>query len=125
MGCDVHAAIEVLESFAESHTWRSFTGELDIKRDYTLFGCLAGVRLRDIDHFEPRGHPLGIGDSTLEMLDGCHSCSWLTTEELASVARKYHETEHSSARTRKELEAIVRMMRVFEPGARFVFGFDN
>lgn len=40
MGCDIHAFIE----FREGDRWRPFGGELNIDRDYDLFGAMANVR---------------------------------------------------------------------------------
>jgi hypothetical protein len=62
MGCDIHCYIEFYsreDSQKNSNPWvHSFSsGELDFCRNYTLFGCLAGVRSLVYPEISPRGIP--------------------------------------------------------------------
>jgi len=62
MGCDIHCYIEFYsrEEFEKDSTpfVHSFSsGELNFCRNYTLFGCLAGVRCMIDPEISPRGIP--------------------------------------------------------------------
>lgn len=91
MGCDIHTFAQrrndgggyetITSNFAEGPQpfyWRS----------YGLFGFLAGVRnYSDVAPIsEQRGLPADMNRCTdeYEELSDCHSCSWLSVEELAA-----------------------------------------
>ena len=59
MGCDIHAYLDYTYAEPNEHSTGSyctFAGNIDIDRNYTLFGLLAGVRRGNVV-FEPRGVP--------------------------------------------------------------------
>lgn len=73
MGCDIHAWIVKGNKVVK---------ELDIDRNYTLFGVLAGVRA-DIEPIVPRrGWPKELPAELEEFSYDFHSYSWLTAEEI-------------------------------------------
>jgi hypothetical protein len=45
MGCDIHAYVEYTEGNRETPYWMSVGKDLNLGRDYDLFGKIAGVRL--------------------------------------------------------------------------------
>ena len=59
MGCDIHGVVEYEEKIkhGDGSAWWSAIAIVDLDRDYALFGALAGVRIADIPHIEPRGLP--------------------------------------------------------------------
>lgn len=58
MGCDIHTYVEYGQPDADGTVkhWLGFTKNGG-RRDYLMFGILAGVRIRDAKMFEPRGIP--------------------------------------------------------------------
>ncbi len=82
MGTDIHGFIEVHEN---GH-WTA-KGDVDLDRNYVLFGCLFGVRNRG--NFRPlfpnRGLPEGISQETQALQKYCHSHSWASYAELAAI----------------------------------------
>ena len=56
MGCDIHGVVE----YKEYDDWSSLYKAVDLGRDYSMFGALAGVRERDVEClYEPKGFPDG------------------------------------------------------------------
>lgn len=60
MGCDIHAYIEYQPFENQTDYWWS-VGHIHIRRDYLLFGVLAGVRWPISPVVEPRGVPDHLG----------------------------------------------------------------
>lgn len=60
MGCDIHTYVEFADPISNERGpyWRNFTRNGG-NRDYVLFGILAGVRVPDVQAFEPKGMPDG------------------------------------------------------------------
>ena len=90
MGCDIHLYLEKKMQFRDGNPPRwVYIEEIDVGRDYELFGFLAGVR-SDYQHFERKETiPEDISPELRRELedwgsDG-HSHSWLTLEELQTV----------------------------------------
>jgi hypothetical protein len=57
MGCDIHAYIEVVRS-DEGQEYVYEIARIRPRRNYVMFGALAGVRVDDVSHIEPKGIPL-------------------------------------------------------------------
>lgn len=118
MGCDIHAYIEIFDN--DSQRWR-FTRDLDLGRDYALFGILAGVRgpTNDTELFsEARGIP-GIG----ELLNG--SCEVVSEKERPSIeyltyAMMYGNDGHSHSYITLE-EAVSHHKNVIDSSGETVF----
>ena len=115
MGCDIHINCEIKTSdgywencdfFTIDPTYKSLKGDperppkwlikqVDVGRNYALFGVLAGVRDRSHPMIsEPRGIPDNISKQTKkrylrESEWGCHSYSWLTLKELLDYRTQY------------------------------------
>ena len=59
MGCDIHTYVEFSESRDDASVyWNNFTRNGG-SRNYIMFGVLAGVRVPDVQLFEPKGMPEG------------------------------------------------------------------
>jgi hypothetical protein len=147
MGCDIHLHIEV----KINGTWHHW-GAPDIKRSYTLFALMAGVR--SYDDIKPIVEPRGLPEDLTELTridyenwyGGCHTPSWLTAEEMEQVFEQYQSI--CGARNPKEkyplisLEHNILHTYLFGNGfstpnkypsdnqedvqdVRFVFWFDN
>jgi hypothetical protein len=122
MGCDIHAFVEyrykpeakeysqsdlgMAEGSSSSSRWWGF-GQVDIGRNYSLFGLLAGVRGTQQPVAEPRGVPKDISWQTehlyaLYVVDkvdsfyGEHACSKEDAERWLSKACSsvWREGEH-------------------------------
>lgn len=82
MGCDIHAFLEVKIADA----WYYF-GEVDLGRDYELFGKMAGVRGEETSMF---GGPKGwssdasiVSNTHYKQWEGdAHTPSWLSADEM-------------------------------------------
>ena len=103
------------------------------KRNYALFGLLAGVRNYDIKPIAPpRGFPKDVSKSIAEEYDSwgsdAHSASWLTLAELMNAARTHPDLLNGLV-----AELHTYFHRVFPNPAplitqnelRIVFWFDN
>lgn len=116
MGSDIHAYIDK----KHGHYWENFC-QLELDRDYKLFGALAGVRGCDIDPVVlPRGMPLHASFTTFdeykeEGLDA-HTPSWLTTEEVFDVTQRVDSNE---------LDVVYEIMSGLNCDCRLIFWFDN
>lgn len=155
MGCDIHLAIEILEHANEPVTFDAGDVRVEhagvairevlvvagsqsrwvvwatppMRRDYDLFGLMAGVRRPEMALFQDRGYP---PDSPLRsavqeeaMLGEVqHHRSFLSREEFSVVVRRYREIEHASSAMLRELTMIEAAMAMARD-ARVVFGFDN
>lgn len=78
MGCDIHVYIES-KPYPDGRWW-GFGGRLNPGRDYHVFGALAGVRCRDIEHIPPRGLP-----------DDCAHQTW--DDNHLRIAKREHDDE--------------------------------
>lgn len=79
MGCDIHAVIEYHRYKhrdgqpprfgGEPMKWPQWTalGEIDLYRDYTIFGAMAGMRGVVRDYIEPRGLPADASARTFDL----------------------------------------------------------
>lgn len=90
MGCDIHPYICYRNG--EGKLKQFMYSELDLGRDYTFFGLLAGVRGKH-KLFEAKGFPEDVPSHVLfdfnRRADDTHDASWLTTAELKQVAEAY------------------------------------
>jgi len=119
MGCDIHGFIESREDYSREKSIYWSRAKLDLDRDYTLFGLLAGVRGAEEPIVYDKGLPLDLSGCIKESWEewGCdaHTPSWLNREEALEVL-KVHQTE--------DMQAIVALLSVYN-NSRFVFWFDN
>jgi hypothetical protein len=100
MGCDIHAYLDVVDWEPNEKTgdpgWTStFAARLDLGRDYTLFGVLAGVR-GGTPVYSPRGLPefkeMGFATSRdywLQVTDApacefCGECNHVSPQDVAA-----------------------------------------
>lgn len=156
MGCDIHI---VAQRRNEGGGYETITGNFTEGsapfdwRGYGMFAFLAGVRnysaVTPIS--EPRGLPDDMDRSTeeYEELSDCHSCSWLSVEELAAFdydamtedrrTDLRHNTPGSGPDTCEQGSGIFQTWRAFLGEAffrdlaelrrigaeRIVFGFDS
>lgn len=85
MGCDIHAYVEI-----KIHGKWQLYSQPRIKRDYDLFGKMAGVRNEfEIPIAKPRGLPKNVSEivkleSDFDGSDG-HSHSWLNRKEIMAL----------------------------------------
>ena len=134
MGCDIHAFIEV----KIDNKWHHH-GEVDIDRNYELFGLMAGVRYAHDDMIDyPRGLP---NDTTCmtgihyETWNGeAHSASYLTMDEMIYVEKyeSYYIQKYIPAFSvfYCSLEELrddydMKIGEYVIEGVRLVFWFDN
>ena len=153
MGCDIHMQVEYRTKVDGTMQWCD--GNLyevnkfhysypdapkykrihlnNVRRNYTLFGLLAGVRNRDIKPItSPRGFPKDASKSIAEEYDSwrsdAHSASWLTLSELMNATRSYPDLLNYLVAELQEY-----FNRIFPNPAplitanelRIVFWFDN
>ena len=151
MGCDIHMNLEYsLWNFSEGKFDSSLA--LNVGRDYTLFGLLAGVRGDSYNEIAPpRGVPEDIvHDTALRYtLDAeehkdypwfkewtgemkgrgwhpdWHTASWLTPDELDEVCRRYSNIGRGITNDLTFLRDVVRSAKNNYKSARVVFWFDN
>ena len=93
MGCDIHLGIEYKTDLNSS--WHSGASDLDVGRNYELFGYLAGVRESSIESLsDPRGWPkdppYGIDYDKLDWV-GEHTPSWLLARELNKLPLRFRK----------------------------------
>jgi hypothetical protein len=86
MGCDIHLFVE---ERVDNGKWE-YVQEIDVNRNYDLFGFLAGVRDdNNLQHFPRKGFPNDASKTVIGQYDewdlNGHSHSWLTLEELQTV----------------------------------------
>lgn len=61
MGCDIHAFVEYKETWDNGHEqWTAFSGELDLGRNYFIFGCLTNGNVRYPIKIKPGVEPKGL-----------------------------------------------------------------
>ena len=129
MGCDIHAYIEE----KTYRTWDSFTGELNLDRDYRMFGALAGVRSGDEPIIEPRGVPddmsYQLKDDYKEGGGDWHTPSWLSLQEFGAVITLHdmHDEAFQSPLDPGYRAVLAAMQCLHKIGreVRLVFWFDN
>lgn len=136
MGCDIHMVLQI----KDNDEWKT-TEILDIDRNYTLFGILAGVRdgtYKTIS--EPKGLPkddpsIVVDEVKFLHLDyegiedrfwlGDHSHSYLTAKELL----KYKWTDDIIGEIPEKFRQLIRDMSYIAKKdlnkVRIVFGFDS
>jgi hypothetical protein len=91
MGCDIHGHLEI----KVKGVWHHYHTP-DIKRNYTLFGKLAGVRDKQIKPIcKPKGIPEDISVGTrvdLNRMEGdAHTHSWLDSIQLGEIIEWHKE----------------------------------
>ncbi len=131
MGCDIHSYVYHRKGTGELKTY--LCSEIDLGRDYGLFGLLAGVR-GEHTLFEARGFPQDVPSRiTFEYdrrIDDVHNASWLTTDEVKQVADRYVELW---GRSNPRLAALIGYMQAldawcaaYDPGGQavLIFFFD-
>lgn len=134
MGCDIHMTVEMQDHLGYWHGIQSiewieaydsgFTIPKALKRNYSRFGALAGVRH---DGPDPRGLPEDISFMTTHRLGQpygpYHSHSWLPLREAAAI---FKATDHRPYDTDESPE--VHYFGLDPEDAehcRLVFWFDN
>lgn len=153
MGCDIHMQVEYRTKVDGTMQWRD--GNLyevnkfhynypddpkyirvhlnNERRNYTLFGLLAGIRNYGIKPIAPpRGFPKDVSKSITEGYNSwgsdAHSASWLTLAELMNAARSHPDLLDDLVAELQEY-----FNRIFPNPAplitanelRIVFWFDN
>lgn len=131
MGCDIHSYVYHRQGKGPLNTFLCM--ELNLGRDYGLFGLMAGVRgehkLFDARGF-PEDTPHRIRFDYDRRIDDVHDASWLTTGELKQVAEKYIEINE---RRNPWLETVIGYMDALDdwcqeddPGGQaiLIFFFD-
>ncbi|MGG6283740.1 hypothetical protein ACQ4M3_19335 [Leptolyngbya sp. AN03gr2] len=88
MGCDIHCFAEI----KVNDQWHYY-GELDIVRNYDLFGAMAGVRHSGTEIFSVRGLPKDLSFVTsLHWKDWegeGHTPSWINSAEIAELIKRF------------------------------------
>ena len=130
MGCDIHVWLQ--EKPLHGTEWHDVLAEeLPCRRDYLLFGVLAGVREEDVPHPDPRGWPYDL-DGRRRWNNDYHTPSWLTLAEFRATRNVY--AEQSRLRWGNEgvtpLYALIDALiasQVYAEGYdyRIIFAFDN
>jgi hypothetical protein len=136
MGCDIHGHLEI----KTKNKWHHFNVPY-IRRNYSLFGKLAGVRDEQIKPIcKPKGLPADISEVTRidysRMKEDAHTCSWLNASELREVIEWHKLQFEDSFRIYNEWGFICgngwesfNEYRADYPeeiqDIRFVFWFDN
>ena len=92
MGCDIHPYVHHRHGGGTLNTFLCV--ELNLGRDYGLFGLMAGVRGKH-KLFDARGFPKDTPNRVRfdynRFIDDAHNESWLTTSELKQIAKKFNE----------------------------------
>lgn len=122
MGCDIHCFVEK----KVKSSWK-LVEKLEVGRNYTLFGKMAGVRDRSVEPIsEPRHLPDDISDE-LEKLytesyrEWCFSVSWLSSAEMKKV-RGWARVALADDGFKYWDDAL--FSQVKSPDTRLVFWFD-
>lgn len=59
MGCDIHAYVEVVKTIeGREKEYVSQVAQIRPGRNYIMFGALAGVRVDEVPHINPKGVPV-------------------------------------------------------------------
>ena len=105
MGCDIHTFVEA----KKNNTWYLFD-KIDVRRDYDLFGLLAGVRSIT---YEPLFLPRGLPDNLSVALQiyhdyykkDVHTESWFNRNEIYKIIKKIN-TINKKLDNKEELHFI-------------------
>ena len=126
MGCDIHAFIE----YKAQNIWEAFSQELNLARNYAIFGALANVREKmKLKPILPRGLPNNLSIIVKVNYDesfNSHTPSWVNTQEVESILNMKEIKE--SILLSPEYNAMLATMKELEKKgfkARLVFWFDN
>ncbi|MGL4618801.1 MAG: hypothetical protein ACRCZS_07040 [Chroococcidiopsis sp.] len=131
MGCDIHCHAEV----KIDGVWNHYN-EINIERNYDLFGYLAGVRGDKNQAFPVRGLPndasnLTRCESDWLDIDG-HTHSWISIDEIAQVINQFHKGLEKSMKNSYLFGNKYEFFREyredypdFVEDVRWVFWFDN
>lgn len=107
MGCDIHAFLEYRRASDERLYWRAFSGELNLDRNYEVFGSLAGVR-RERPHVTPRGVP-----EPMSMDADGEYWTWIDYENPELVAEAERCVRAGYSKTRGLVEKTVTNVTTF------------
>ena len=94
MGCDIHAHFEI----KVKNKWHHHS-QPQIRRNYDLFGKMAGVRSEVTPITEPKGLPKSLSvvtkmDSDRKIWDSDgHTHSWFDADEIKEII-EFHETQY-------------------------------
>ena len=130
MGCDIHVWLQ--EKPKRGTEWFDvLSDQLPCRRDYLLFGVLAGVRREDVPHPEPRGWPQDITGDRAQRRD-YHTHSWLTLDEFRTT-RNVYATQSRLRWGNEEIAPLYALIdaliasQVYADGYdyRIIFAFDN
>lgn len=137
MGCDIHCYIDY-SPFSSNPKYAHCLANFFVRRNYELFGLLAGIRGFGPAVIAPKGLPESISyfaedDVLIENEEGelvknpdYHTYSWLTIAELAEVMYRYDKKYGRPVNY--DVIAIYECMQVLdekEMNPRFVFWFDS
>lgn len=130
MGCDIHCWAEV----KVEGRWHAYN-QIQIDRDYGLFGAMAGVRRSEDRMFPTKGVPTDLSFVVSLEVDrwsgDAHNHSWLDLEEIVrlnqcfpAIGVKYQDeyffggTYPGFAKYREDFPSFIE-------DVRWVFWFDN
>lgn len=119
MGTDIYAFVEAQEIWSDQHYWKK--AEIQLERDYYLFGLMAGERDYEKPLFEPKGLPANVNNLIRVACSG-HNASWLNAGEFEAVLACYGLSNSSIPET---YGATLKFMQGLNPSARLVFWFDG
>jgi len=131
MGCDIHLFVEV----KTKNGWEVYTNP-KIKRNYTLFTKMAGVRKRKIEDIVPISEPKGLpSDMTYVasmsfQTDKYHSMSYLNRGEILQLYdfvqdNELGDLEGTILNCYLEGNSFAGDLPEWMSDIRFVFWFDN
>jgi hypothetical protein len=122
IGCDIHVYLELM--FEEK--WL-YIGELQSKRQYDVFGRLAGVRSDEAPFVKiierlPENASEGVKEQFSDWEGDAHSLSVITMEELEGFVQKFKE---KSFFVKKWLKVCQQSIGAGAEDARVIIWFDN
>lgn len=127
MGCNSHLLIEY-RWLGPKDSWMAWATDIAERRDYDLYGFLAGVRREGPPVVEPRGWPEDISCGGREFRDDggsdYHTPTWLTPDEFRAAI------EAVTGGVEKEWQMVDRTLQMLKEfygndGVRILIAFDN
>lgn len=125
-----------LEYRTKDMDWELFNlGEINVGRNYEMFGNLTGGRVRTMTDIKTKIEPKGLPDDELSLLltqilaeeteknFGYHNHSWLSYKEYKTILKQTKMDEIPM-----EYSLLLKMMKFLEKSGhrcRLVFWFDN
>ena len=137
MGCDIHGFIEYRskdDKRDEPH-WHAVSEELNLGRNYNVFGYLTDGAVRYDPNLEfgvpPKGIPKGnlsfeVKEASEE--DGYHSHSWLSFNEYEMLIEEMLKNEDEDVVVGTDYHLVLDIMKALDGRGmvpRFVFWFDS